>query len=215
MARQLRAEQTRATILGAAADPVRPPRLRVDQPERDRGPRRSHQGRPVLPLRGEGGPRPRHHGAPVQNLAPTRRGAGRPGLHLPGGADAPHVRHGQAVRGGAGPAGRAAARHRGRAGAAAAAAPLHRVAEIASSRLVDAVRQSDLHPDIDVDSSPTPSSAPSSAPASWAAPLEPAARQPRRLAGMWHLLIRGMVPVTRRARYLTLAARLEREMGGI
>jgi hypothetical protein len=30
---------------------------------------------------------------------------------------------------------------------------------------------------------------------------------------MWYVLIRGMVPVTRRARYVTLAARLEQEPG--
>lgn len=29
---------------------------------------------------------------------------------------------------------------------------------------------------------------------------------------MWHVMIRGLVPVPRRARYLSLAARLEREI---
>jgi hypothetical protein len=32
---------------------------------------------------------------------------------------------------------------------------------------------------------------------------------------MWNILIRGLVPVTRRARYLSLAARLERELAPV
>jgi hypothetical protein len=32
------------------------------------------------------------------------------------------------------------------------------------------------------------------------------------MAEMWHVLIRGLVPVPRRPRYLSLAARLEREV---
>ncbi|MGW8062613.1 ScbR family autoregulator-binding transcription factor [Streptomyces ziwulingensis] len=83
--------------------------------------------------------------------------------------------------------------------------------EIASSRLLDAVRQSDVHPDIDVDSV-AHTLVCSIVGTRVVGTLEPDARQPRRLAGMWRLLIRGMVPVTRRARYLTLAARLERDM---
>jgi hypothetical protein len=41
--------------------------------------------------------------------------------------------------------------------------------------------------------------------------LDPDGRLPRRIAEMWHLMIRGMVPVPRRARYLTLTTQLERE----
>lgn len=41
--------------------------------------------------------------------------------------------------------------------------------------------------------------------------LEPVGRLPRRVAEMWHLLIRGLVPVHRRPRYVTLATQLERE----
>ncbi|WP_225830579.1 ScbR family autoregulator-binding transcription factor [Streptomyces sp. NK08204] len=41
--------------------------------------------------------------------------------------------------------------------------------------------------------------------------VEPIARLPRRLAEMWHLLVRGVVPVPRRPRYLALATQLERE----
>ncbi|MDX2595819.1 MULTISPECIES: ScbR family autoregulator-binding transcription factor [Streptomyces] len=42
--------------------------------------------------------------------------------------------------------------------------------------------------------------------------LEPVGRLPRRVAEMWHLVIRGLVPVHRRPRYLTLATQLEREI---
>ncbi|WEO94572.1 ScbR family autoregulator-binding transcription factor [Streptomyces sp. FXJ1.172] len=42
--------------------------------------------------------------------------------------------------------------------------------------------------------------------------LEPVARLPRRVAEMWHLMIRGVVPVHRRPRYVTLATQLEREI---
>ncbi|KOV69275.1 ScbR family autoregulator-binding transcription factor [Streptomyces sp. MMG1121] len=42
--------------------------------------------------------------------------------------------------------------------------------------------------------------------------LEPVGRLPRRVAEMWHLMIRGLVPVHRRPRYVTLATQLEREI---
>ena len=42
--------------------------------------------------------------------------------------------------------------------------------------------------------------------------FEPVARLPRRVAEMWHLMIRGLVPVHRRPRYVTLATQLEREI---
>ncbi|MFI1756829.1 ScbR family autoregulator-binding transcription factor [Streptomyces scabiei] len=83
--------------------------------------------------------------------------------------------------------------------------------EIATSRLLNAVRQSDVHPDIDVDSVAHTLVCSIVGTRVVSGTLEPAGRQPRRLAEMWYILIRGMVPVTRRARYLTLAARLERE----
>ncbi|NEB11160.1 TetR family transcriptional regulator [Streptomyces coelicoflavus] len=85
--------------------------------------------------------------------------------------------------------------------------------EIAMSRLLDAVRQSDVHPDIDVDSVAHTLVCSVVGTRVVSGTLEPAGRQPRRLAQMWYILIRGMVPVTRRARYLTLASRLERETG--
>ncbi|MGW1000128.1 ScbR family autoregulator-binding transcription factor [Streptomyces sp. NPDC002520] len=42
--------------------------------------------------------------------------------------------------------------------------------------------------------------------------LEPVGRLPRRVVEMWILMIRGLVPVHRRPRYLTLATQLEREI---
>ncbi|MDT0611567.1 ScbR family autoregulator-binding transcription factor [Streptomyces lancefieldiae] len=87
--------------------------------------------------------------------------------------------------------------------------------EIAASRLLDAVRQSDVHPDIDVDSVAHTLVCSIVGTRVVGGTVEPSMRQPRRLAGMWHIVIRGTVPVTRRARYLTLAARLERETGAV
>ncbi|MFG3246436.1 ScbR family autoregulator-binding transcription factor [Streptomyces sp. NPDC048187] len=85
--------------------------------------------------------------------------------------------------------------------------------EIATSRLLNAVRESDVHPDIDVDSVAHTLVCSVVGTRVVSGTLEPSGRQPRRLAEMWYILVRGMVPVTRRARYLTLAARLEQETG--
>ncbi|MEU3661543.1 ScbR family autoregulator-binding transcription factor [Streptomyces sp. NPDC032940] len=82
---------------------------------------------------------------------------------------------------------------------------------IASSRLLDAVGQGDLPPETDVESVAHTIVCSFVGSRVVGLTLEPAARQPRRMAELWHVLIRGMVPVTRRARYLSLAARLERE----
>ncbi len=75
------------------------------------------------------------------------------------------------------------------------------------------MRQSDVQPDIDVDSVAHALVSSVVGTCVVGAALEPAGRQPRRLAEMWCIRIRGMVPVARRARYLSLAARLERETG--
>jgi AcrR family transcriptional regulator len=84
--------------------------------------------------------------------------------------------------------------------------------DLAARKLHGAVKESDVHPDIDIE-------AVAHALVSWfvgtrvvGRSLEPVARQPRRVAEMWHVMIRGLVPVTRRARYLSLASRLEREI---
>ncbi|MDN0197298.1 ScbR family autoregulator-binding transcription factor [Streptomyces sp. S.PNR 29] len=86
--------------------------------------------------------------------------------------------------------------------------------EIASSRLLGAVKESDVHPDIDVDAIAHFLVSSFVGTRVVGRTVEPLARQPRRLAEMWHILVRGLVPVTRRARYVSLAARLERETGG-
>ncbi|WP_210584353.1 ScbR family autoregulator-binding transcription factor [Streptomyces sp. GESEQ-35] len=85
--------------------------------------------------------------------------------------------------------------------------------EIISRKLVAAVRESDIHQDIDVDAVAHSLVSFFIGTRVVGRSLDPLARQPRRMAEMWHVLIRGLVPVPRRARYLSLATRLEREIG--
>ncbi|MFF4750293.1 ScbR family autoregulator-binding transcription factor [Streptomyces sp. NPDC002514] len=84
--------------------------------------------------------------------------------------------------------------------------------ELATRRILGAVKDSDLHPDVDVEA--VAHSLVSFFVGTRVAgrSLEPVGRLPRRIAEMWYLLIRGLVPVPRRARYLTLATQLEREI---
>ncbi|MFF4500807.1 ScbR family autoregulator-binding transcription factor [Streptomyces sp. NPDC001401] len=84
--------------------------------------------------------------------------------------------------------------------------------DLASRKLLGAVKESDVHPDIDVDAVAHSLVSFFVGTRVVGRSLEPVAHQPRRLAEMWHLMIRGLVPVTRRARYVSLAARLEREI---
>lgn len=84
--------------------------------------------------------------------------------------------------------------------------------DIASRRLVNAAKESDIHPDIDVDAAAHSLVCFFVGTRVVGRTLEPVGRHPRRLAEMWHLVVRGMVPVPRRARYLTLATQLEREI---
>ncbi|MEU9602773.1 ScbR family autoregulator-binding transcription factor [Streptomyces sp. NPDC048109] len=83
--------------------------------------------------------------------------------------------------------------------------------EVATARLLSAVRQSDVHPDIDVGSVADTLVSSVVGICAVGNALEPAGRPSRRLAEMWKIRIRGMVPVSRRARYLTLATQLERK----
>ncbi|MGW1744085.1 ScbR family autoregulator-binding transcription factor [Streptomyces sp. NPDC002092] len=83
--------------------------------------------------------------------------------------------------------------------------------DIATRKLLGAVKESDVHPDIDVDAVAHSLVSFFVGTRVVGRSLEPVAHQPRRLAEMWHLAIRGLVPVTRRARYVSLVARLERE----
>ncbi|WP_037858582.1 ScbR family autoregulator-binding transcription factor [Streptomyces sp. NRRL S-340] len=83
--------------------------------------------------------------------------------------------------------------------------------EIATNRLLAAVREADVHPDVDVHAAARSLVSFFVGTRVAGRPLEPVARLPRRTTEMWHLLIRGLVPVPRRPRYLGLAAQLERE----
>ncbi|GAA4802587.1 ScbR family autoregulator-binding transcription factor [Streptomyces ziwulingensis] len=85
--------------------------------------------------------------------------------------------------------------------------------ELATARLVAAVAEADLHPDVDVEAAAHTFVSSFIGGRVVGRALEPVARQPRRVAEMWHVLIRGLVPVPRRPRYLRLAASLERETG--
>ncbi|UXY30647.1 ScbR family autoregulator-binding transcription factor [Streptomyces sp. HUAS TT20] len=84
--------------------------------------------------------------------------------------------------------------------------------ELATRKLLGAVRESDVHPDIDIDAVAHSLVYFFVGTRVAGRSLEPVARLPRRVAEMWHLMIRGLVPVPRRARYLTLASQLEREI---
>ncbi|MFH9013411.1 ScbR family autoregulator-binding transcription factor [Streptomyces sp. NPDC017943] len=87
--------------------------------------------------------------------------------------------------------------------------------DIVTARLVGAVKESDVHPDIDIDVVAHSLVCFFVGTRVVGRSREPVARQPRRTAEMWTILIRGLVPVTRRARYLSLAARLEREIAPV
>ncbi|MBN0046884.1 TetR/AcrR family transcriptional regulator [Streptomyces actuosus] len=83
--------------------------------------------------------------------------------------------------------------------------------EIVTQRLLGAVRESDVHPDVDIDAVAHSLVSFFVGTRVVGRSLEPAARLPRRMAEMWHVLVRGLVPVPRRPRYMTLITRLERE----
>ncbi|MFH8801378.1 ScbR family autoregulator-binding transcription factor [Streptomyces sp. NPDC017936] len=84
--------------------------------------------------------------------------------------------------------------------------------DLVSRRLTAAVKESDIHPDVDVDAVAHSLVCFFVGTRVVGRSREPHARLPRRMAEMWHVLIRGLVPVPRRPRYLSLAARLEREV---
>ncbi|MET9384098.1 ScbR family autoregulator-binding transcription factor [Streptomyces sp. NPDC002928] len=84
--------------------------------------------------------------------------------------------------------------------------------DLVTRRLLGAVRESDVHPDVDVDAVAHSLVSFFVGTRVVGRSLEPVARLPRRMAEMWHMLIRGLVPVPRRPRYLTLVTRLEREI---
>ncbi|MEX1658832.1 ScbR family autoregulator-binding transcription factor [Streptomyces pseudovenezuelae] len=86
--------------------------------------------------------------------------------------------------------------------------------DLATGKLLGAVKESDLHPDTDVDAVAHSLVCFFVGTRVVGRHLEPVGRQPRRLAEMWHVMIRGLVPVPRRARYLTLVSQLEQESRG-
>lgn len=85
--------------------------------------------------------------------------------------------------------------------------------ELATRKLIGAVRESDVHPDTDVHAVAHSLVCFFVGTRIAGRPLEPLERLPRRTSEMWHLLIRSLVPVHRRPRYLTLTTQLEREIG--
>ncbi|MBG0851692.1 TetR/AcrR family transcriptional regulator [Streptomyces spinoverrucosus] len=84
--------------------------------------------------------------------------------------------------------------------------------DIFSRKLLGAVKESDIHPDVDIDAVTHSLLSFFVGIRVTGRTLEPVPRLPRRLAEMWYVLIRGLVPVTRRPRYLGLATQLEREI---
>ncbi|MEU6371883.1 ScbR family autoregulator-binding transcription factor [Streptomyces sp. NPDC046909] len=90
--------------------------------------------------------------------------------------------------------------------------PFAQCLELSTRRLHGAVKEADLQPDIDVDAAAHSLVCSLVGTRIVGHHLEPVTRQPRRLAEMWHILIRGIVPVPRRARYLSLVTQLEREI---
>ncbi|GAT82812.1 TetR family transcriptional regulator [Streptomyces sp. F-3] len=84
--------------------------------------------------------------------------------------------------------------------------------EIITRKLLGAAREYDIQPDVDVHAVAHSMVCFFVGTRVAGRSLEPLARLPRRTTEMWHLLIRGLVPVHRRPRYLSLATRLEREI---
>ncbi len=202
MARQVRAEKTRATIITAAADlfdrqgyeatslsdivehaRVTKGRCTSTSPPRKTSPTPSWNSSP----------------RPATGSPATPAPAAAP----PGGADAPHLLRGPPVRRGPRAAGRTAARHRHHPAAPSAQPPFTEWLDIVSARLAAAVEESDVHPDADIDVVAHSLVCFFVGTQVVGRAREPAARGPRRTAEMWQLLIRGLVPVTRRARYLS------------
>ncbi|MDX3800642.1 ScbR family autoregulator-binding transcription factor [Streptomyces sp. AK04-3B] len=89
--------------------------------------------------------------------------------------------------------------------------PFTELLDLISRRLGGAVKESDIHADVDLDAVAHSLVCFFVGTRVVGRSREPTGRLPRRMAEMWHVLIRGLVPVPRRPRYVSLAARLERE----
>ncbi|MGW4569250.1 ScbR family autoregulator-binding transcription factor [Streptomyces sp. NPDC004561] len=83
--------------------------------------------------------------------------------------------------------------------------------EFATRKFNGAVREADVHGDLDV-GVVAHSLVSFFVGTRIAGRFEPVGRLPRRVAEMWHLVVRGLVPVHRRPRYVSLATQLEREI---
>ncbi|MEU4149331.1 MULTISPECIES: ScbR family autoregulator-binding transcription factor [unclassified Streptomyces] len=84
--------------------------------------------------------------------------------------------------------------------------------EFATRKFAGAVKDSDLHPDVDAGTVAHSLVCFFVGTRVAGRSIEPVARLPRRVAEMWFLMLRGLVPVHRRPRYLALATQLEREI---
>ncbi|MFD0317976.1 ScbR family autoregulator-binding transcription factor [Streptomyces flavalbus] len=89
--------------------------------------------------------------------------------------------------------------------------PFTELLDLASARFRGAVKEADVHPDTDVEAAAHALVSFLVGTRVTGRTLEPHTRLPRRVAEMWRFLVRALVPVTRRPRYLSLAAQLERE----
>jgi AcrR family transcriptional regulator len=84
--------------------------------------------------------------------------------------------------------------------------------DFATRKFTGAVREADVHGDLDVGAAAHSLVCFFVGTRVAGRSLEPVGRLPRRVAEMWHLVIRGLVPVHRRPRYVGLATQLEREI---
>ncbi|MEX3106553.1 TetR/AcrR family transcriptional regulator [Streptomyces sp. V2] len=84
--------------------------------------------------------------------------------------------------------------------------------ELVTRGLSGAVREADIHQDVDIDAVAHSLVCFFVGTRVVGRSREASGRLPRRMAEMWYVLIRGLVPVPRRPRYLSLASRLEREI---
>ncbi|MFD4552521.1 ScbR family autoregulator-binding transcription factor [Streptomyces sp. NPDC058466] len=91
--------------------------------------------------------------------------------------------------------------------------PFREWVDIAAARLLDAVKESDVQPDVDVEVVAHSIICFFVGSRMVGRTLEPRGPQLRRIGEMWRLLVQALVPVPRRAHYLGLAGRLERECG--
>ncbi|ARP72963.1 TetR family transcriptional regulator [Streptomyces pluripotens] len=89
--------------------------------------------------------------------------------------------------------------------------PFNESLDFATRKFTGAVREADVHSDLDVGAVAHSLVCFFVGTRIAGRSLEPVGRLPRRVAEMWHLVIRGLVPVHRRPRYVTLATQLERE----